>query len=144
MYLPHPTAPLATADIVAELLQIALTAFDITPGPGGSRMADYAEAMAAYRQHPWLQQALPSLWWLVTVIVLEPSAQIVAHTDPPIRGVRYHLPLEQNDGCWSFHAGRWQQLQTGRLYRMDPTQSHGAVNWGATVRRHLIIDCEET
>jgi len=47
-----------------------------------------------------------------------------------------------NDGCWSFHDGVWQQLDVGLAYEMDPTIVHGAVNWGASTRLHLMIDTE--
>lgn len=74
------------------------------------------------------------------VVGLWPSQQIVSHQDAPITGKRYHLPLQTNPGCWSFHDGDWQQLHEGRIYQMDPTKSHGAVNWGSEIRLHLIID----
>lgn len=74
------------------------------------------------------------------LVVLYPSAQLVGHRDPPIDGVRHHIPLALNDGCWVFHAGMWRQLEEGHCYIMDPTEQHGAVNWGPTRRIHLAID----
>lgn len=124
---------------LAELLSIALL-LDLPPGPGGSRMADFDAAEAAYTQIAALRAAFPNPWVSVTVIALEPSAQIVAHCDRPMVPRRYHIPLQQNPGCWSFHAGAWQQLETGRIYRMDPGEEHGAVNWGTTRRLQLILD----
>lgn len=124
---------------LAHLLEIALR-LDLPPGPGGSRMADFAQAEAAYQQVTTLRAAFPNPWVSVTVIALEPSAQIVAHCDQRQSPRRYHIPLQQNPGCWSFHAGTWQQLETGRIYRMDPAEEHGAVNWGATRRLQLILD----
>lgn len=73
-------------------------------------------------------------------MALYPSSQIVAHCDPPIQGMRYHIPLVVNDGCWSFSGGTWQHLEVGKVYQMDPTEIHGAVNWGTEVRLHLMVD----
>ena len=53
---------------------------------------------------------------------------------------RYHIPLQINPGCWVFSDCVWQQLELGVVYEMDPTKPHGAVNWGDTVRLHLLID----
>lgn len=125
--------------VLTDLLGIALT-LDLPPGPGGSRMADFAAAEEGYSHVKALRSAFPNRWVSVTVLALEPSAQIVAHRDPPMSARRYHVPLQQNSGCWSFHAGTWQQLETGRIYRMDPAEEHGAVNWGATRRLQLILD----
>ena len=82
-------------------------------------------------------------WRLSQVVALYPSSQLVAHCDPPIIGKRFHIPLVVNEGCWAFHTGTWQQLEVGKVYQMDPTQEHGAVNWGTTIRTHLILDMLE-
>lgn len=78
----------------------------------------------------------------VRLIGLLPSQQIVLHADAPIPGVRHHVPLQINEGCWCFSGGVWRQLELGRVYTMDPSQPHGAVNWGTTLRLHLMIDVE--
>lgn len=82
----------------------------------------------------------------VRLVGINPSQQIVAHRDaaPPatLPFVRYHLPLQTNAGCWSFANGVWQQLAVGRVYRLDVTEVHGAVNWGETLRLHLMVDVE--
>ena len=91
---------------------------------------------------PLLVEVFPGQWTGVMVMALWPSSQLVGHTDPPITGTRYHIPLEMNDGCWVFHGGSWQQLQVGHVYQMDPTVTHGAVNWGADLRTHLVVDVE--
>jgi len=75
-----------------------------------------------------------------SVVTLLPMQQIPAHADPPIAGTRFHLPLLVNDGCWSFSDGGWQQLLPGRVYQLDPSLVHGAVNWGSTPRLHLLVD----
>lgn len=109
---------------------------DLTPGPGGSRFAPSIDPLLA------TADGWPQPWHYATVVALYPSAQLVAHCDPPIRGTRYHAPIQVNPGCWVFHAGTWQQLDRGQWYQMDPTHSHGAVNWGDTVRLHLLVDTD--
>ncbi len=129
-----------SSERVASL--IGLTAsIDCAPGPGGSRCTDFAKTQAVYE--PALKDLFPWSWTRAMLVVLYPSAQLVAHRDPPIRGTRFHLPLALNDGCWVFHAGVWRQLEAGRCYQMDPTDWHGAVNWGSTIRMHLAIDMLE-
>lgn len=122
---------------LTEAQTLALAALvrthDLTPGPGGARMLPL---------DPGLLQALLDLpplhaAWL---IALGPTQQIPAHTDPPLPGPRLHIPLETSPDCWTFSAGQWQQLDVGRMYRMDPTVVHGAVNWGPTRRVHLMLD----
>ena len=76
----------------------------------------------------------------VSLVGLLSGQQIPGHRDAPIPGIRYHLPIQTNAGCWSFHGAAWQHLIVGQLYQMNPTEIHGAVNWGASLRLHLIID----
>lgn len=79
----------------------------------------------------------------IRLIGLRPSQQIVGHFDQaltPIPCVRYHIPLLTNPACWSFAGKSWSQLIVGRVYRLDISEWHGAVNWGAEVRVHLMID----
>ena len=76
------------------------------------------------------------------VVALYPSSQLVAHCDPPIPETRVHVPLQMNPGCWVFHRESWQQLALGSAYTMDPSERHGAVNWGPDLRLHLVIDKE--
>lgn len=89
---------------------------------------------------PALQDLLPGRYDWFRIVGLRPSQQIVAHADQPILGDRYHLPIQTNAGCWTFHEGVWQRLEEGSVYRMTPTAVHGAVNWGETLRVHLLID----
>lgn len=125
------------ADRVAHLLALA-GRIDCAPGPGGSRCTDFTATQALYE--PELKDWFPGQWTRTMLVLLYPSAQLVAHRDPPISGIRCHLPLSLNDGCWVFHAGVWRQLEEGHAYYMDPTEEHGAVNWGHTVRVHLAVD----
>lgn len=83
-----------------------------------------------------------ALGW-VRFVTLGPSQQIVAHVDAPYTEQpfdRYHIPVATNRQCWSFADGVWQHLAVGGIYWMDPTAEHGAVNWGATPRVHLLVD----
>lgn len=137
MYQTHPLR--LSPEQVERVARLAET-LDLRPGPGGSTAS--ADAVTT----PWFQavlsEAFPAPWVRSMVMALWPSSQLVAHRDPPITGTRHHLPLRVNPGCWVFHAGTWQQLTAGQVYQMDPTDLHGAVNWGDTVRLHLVIDRE--
>lgn len=139
-YVEQPWA--LTPNDLARVREV-VKALDLAPGPGGSRITPVPESLHA----AMLEAIGMGNYERVAVVVLYPSSQLVGHCDPPlprsVRGVdptRIHVPLDVNDGCWVFHAGTWQQLQVGHAYQMDPTQVHGAVNWGATVRKHLILD----
>jgi quercetin dioxygenase-like cupin family protein len=134
MYHPHP---LKLSPEQLERFRHLATCVDISPGPGGSRMSDHAETERVFG--PDLQPVLAGPYQHVTVVALYPGAQIHAHTDV-FRGIRHHIPLVLNDGCWVFSAGDWQQLEAGQVYSMNPNLLHGAVNWGATRRLHLIVD----
>jgi hypothetical protein len=127
---------------VASLLQL-VRCVDIAPGPGGSRITPLGPSGAEFAKAAVVGLPLwPRVVETVTasVVALYPSSQIVAHRDPPIAGTRYHIPLVVNDGCWVFHGGTWQQLDVEKVYAMDPTEVHGAVNWGTEVRLHLMVD----
>jgi len=80
----------------------------------------------------------------IQLVGLAPSQQIALHADASIApAVRYHVVLRSNDACWSYSVGtKWTKLSEGMIYRMDPAEPHGAVNWGETVRLHLMIDVE--
>lgn len=120
----------------------ALGAIGITTASAMSEV----EATKAQVDLTWFAQALgltaPRYGW-VRFVTLGASQQIVAHRDAPYTEQpfdRYHVPVQNNPQCWSFADGRWQRLTLGGIYWMDPTAEHGAVNWGATPRVHLLID----
>lgn len=120
-------------------LRVLCQSVDLRAGPGGSRITPLGSiARKAGEQ----SKLIHGTWHYAAVVALYPSSQLVAHVDPPIVGTRHHVPLAVNPGCWVFHAGTWQQLVEGRVYAMDPTELHGAVNWGSTVRTHLMLDVE--
>jgi hypothetical protein len=130
-----------THDRLAILRALTLH-LDCAPGPGGSRSTDPVSTKNIFG--PALADLRPAWWTQAMVLALYPSSQIVRHCDPPITGIRFHLPLVVNADCWVCHADVWQQLEAGAVYTMDPTQPHGAVNWGATPRFHLVLDIQET
>lgn len=134
---PHPTL---SEDLLHDLRH-AVSRLDIAPGPGGSRMAPFDQSLQVLQ--PLLADHFSSQPWLqATVVALYPSSQIVAHADSREHcpGIRCHIPIALNDGCWVFHDGHWQQLELGRTYRMDPLKVHGAVNWGPSLRLHVMVD----
>jgi hypothetical protein len=118
-----------TVDITPYLALSAQS--DLAPGSGGSRIT------------PCGPVTVGALVGRGAFVALYPSSQLVAHVDPPIAGRRFHVPLVVNDGCWVFSDGHWQQLAVGRVYQMDPTIVHGAVNWGTERRLHLMVDTED-
>jgi len=118
-------------DVQVVALKSVCHEIDLSPGPGGSRIT----VLGHVKVGPIAGRG--------AVVALYPSSQLVAHVDPPIAGRRYHLPLEVNDGCWVVHGGDWQQLVVGHVYEMDPTETHGAVNWGQERRLHLMVDTED-
>jgi len=125
-------------DEVARIRDL-VRSVDLAPGPGGSRITPVPETLWA----ALINQLQMGNYGSVALVALYPSSQLVQHSDPPIRGVRTHVPLDVNPDCWVFHDGTWQQLQRGHAYQMDPTKPHGAVNWGHRVRVHLMLDQQE-
>lgn len=129
---------------VARLVEIAHF-LDLSRG-AASYITDAEETLKEYTFHAsWFVNAMTKAigrhLTAIRVVVLQPGQQIPLHADAPITGRRYHVPIAMNVDCWVYH-GDWQQLYPGRVYRMDPTQSHGAVNWGLSRRLHLIVDTE--
>lgn len=131
------TGQIFDAEQVAYLLS-RLSVFDLS-APGGSFMPESDRVKARF--YPFLKDSFKGVWAYATLVVLEPSAQIVAHTDHWTGALtRYHIPLQQNDGCWVYSDRDWEQLTVGNVYTMNPGLPHGAVNWGTTRRIHLLID----
>ena len=135
MYLEHSFC--ATKEQLETLIQLS-TKLNIQPGPGGSTSTNWAHTRELYE--PFLSNDLPGTWVTCQIFALWPSKQIRAHTDPPIKGVRHHIPIQMNDQCWVLHGETWSRLTPGQCYIMDPTEWHGAINWGSTLRLHLVID----
>lgn len=137
MYIKHDKK--LPPEYVARLAEKAKR-LDIAPGAGGSRFAPWRQTVEVLGEE--LRDLFPGTLCRATVVALYPSQQLVGHTDPAPagEGKRYHIPIQMNEGCWVFHDGVWSQLELGCLYEMDPTLVHGAVNWGAEVRLHLMVD----
>jgi hypothetical protein len=124
-------------ETVKQWLELAKPFWDPPPGCPGSYFAPYGEAKRIFA--PALGDHFHAVQQ-ITLVGLLPSAQIVGHKDAEIPGRRIHIPLQTNPGCWSFSGTIWQRLQVKSGYWMDPTVVHGAVNWGETVRLHLVVD----
>ena len=86
--------------------------------------------------------AIPGTWVSVMGIVIPPAGSIPLHADLPIYDelIRYHLVVQTNPGCESYHDGTWQHLESGGIYSVDPTRLHESRNTGDTDRIHLVID----
>jgi hypothetical protein len=111
---------------------------DLRPLPGSvSRFAAVAhEALDGLFAPEYVRAAF--------VVSLDPMQQIPSHVDASIApAVRYHIAIRTNPLAWSFHAGQWRHLEEGYVYQMDPTEPHGAVNWGTEPRWHLLVDIVE-
>lgn len=118
--------------------QRLIDSIDITPGVDGSCSSDPTVTRGLFE--PVLKEVVPWRWASVMLMALSPGCVIPGHTDGYTLAQRYHLPLVSNDRCWVFHDKTWEQLEVGGLYTMDPRVLHGAVNWGATMRVHVIVD----
>lgn len=135
-----PTGIVLDAAALDSLVRVALSV-DLAFGESGSGMSNFQKTTERLRPLLLTYGLLLGRELLkATIVSLNTSAQIVAHRDPAIAGERFHLPLVSNPGCWWFHGGTWQQLEVGKLYRMDPAVEHGAVNWGEAPRFSLMYD----
>lgn len=135
--LPYQFSPAEVAILLAQAIKL-----DIAPGPGGTRMSSAGETRFYFEEILKVHPPFQPRWLYCSVVAIYPGAQIQAHKDAPISGRRLHVPLQQNEGCWSFHLDTWQQLDLGQTYSMDPSIAHGAVNWGPTVRLQLLVDVQ--
>lgn len=98
-----------------------------------------------HRGHPYkadLASVLPGDWVASMLVLIRPGGNIRMHQDVPEREglTRYHVVLSTNDRCWNYHDGDWQQLELGGIYTVDPTREHASINWGETMRVHLVVD----
>ena len=120
-----------------------LDAFDVawttTPGNYGTTVEHLGSIRDAFAD---IAEAVPGTWAYSMLTILPPGGFIPFHRDvPPGSGLeRFHLVLSDNERCWCFHAGDWQQLDLGGVYRMDMTGEHASINLGETPRVHLVVD----
>jgi Aspartyl/Asparaginyl beta-hydroxylase len=125
-----------------EWMRQTALALNLQPGPGGSAMTEIEPTRRAFEERLRQHVILNRHWLSCRLVGIWPSQQIPLHRDAPIQGTRLHIPVQTNQNCWCFSGNDWQQLTHGVIYQMDPTQPHGAVNWGDTIRLHLMIDVE--
>lgn len=115
--------------------------FDVawTPSDYGTTTEHRSECRAAY---PELAGVLPGDWLASMLVLIRPGGNIRMHVDVPEREglTRYHVVLATNDRCWNYHDGDWQQMELGGIYTVDPTREHASINWGESMRVHLVID----
>ena len=95
--------------------------------------------------YPFVGHLFPGPWKFAMVVLVKTHGHLPVHRDGamPTGVTRYHLVLQTNPRCWYFHDGAWEQLEVGGIYELDPTLEHGAINWGAEPRIHLVIDTEQ-
>lgn len=89
---------------------------------------------------PLLANIFPGEWLDTMIVSVMPLGMLHPHRDGFKPGTRHHLVLQSNPMSWCFHDGEWQQLEAGGIYTMEPTKTHGAVNWGDKPRIHLVVD----
>lgn len=107
--------------------------------PLGYLTTDSAATMALYR--PLLDGFFPGEWLKCFLSIVWPNGSIMPHQDLDAAGRhRQHLVIKTNPDSWCMHDGTVQQLDAGGVYIMDQTRVHAAMNWGADVRVHLVVD----
>lgn len=94
----------------------------------------------ARNAYPELATVLPGEWVSSMLVIVRKGGNIPMHRDAGEGSERYHLVLATNDRCWNFHDGDWQQLELGGIYTVDPTREHASINFGDSMRVHLVAD----
>lgn len=116
--------------------------FDVawTPTDYGTTVEHISQVRDAYRAE--LADVLPGDWFRSMLVAIRPGGNIRMHQDvPEAPGLtRYHIVLATNDRCWNYHDGDWQQLEPGGIYTVDATREHASINWGESMRVHLVAD----
>ncbi|MFE3321775.1 aspartyl/asparaginyl beta-hydroxylase domain-containing protein [Nocardia sp. NPDC059195] len=100
------------------------------------------------RRMPITRQFLDSLglrYMWVRLAWLEPNSFLWEHRDyadlADIERHRLHLPLVTNSSAALVTGGARIHMAAGRLWRLAPTNVHGACNLLGPGRLHLIMDC---
>lgn len=113
-------------------------------GRVGYHSTEPEETMEVFRDTERLllkNGVIQNSWQAARLLTVFPSCLLNLHEDRfETVPVRYHLVVETNPEAWVRHDGRWQQLELGVLYWMDPTKPHASVNLGQTPRTHLFFD----
>lgn len=123
--------------------QAAALQLDVSPLGYGSTSDRFEQVRAKF--YPYVEAVLGGEWLYSMVTVIQTNGSIPPHKDAPLRGrfQRYHLVLQTNENAWNYHDGDWDRLEVGGIYLLDQTKVHGAINWGAKPRIHLVVDCAE-
>lgn len=109
--------------------------------PTGYQATDTSqEALIEELFRPHLELVFPGNWGKLMIVRLLPNGHLPVHSDGPIAGKWHHLVLQNNEHCWNYHDGNWQQLEVGYIYQMDATLPHGSINWGDKPRVHFLIE----
>ena len=128
--------------ILRELVDRAV-GIEINFGPNGYGTVHGDKVLEAFSP---LQKVIRGEWLVPFLVVVQPGGILPYHRDfpEPITGqVRYHLVLQSNPDCWSWHDHQWQQLKSGWLYTMEPSKYHSSVNFGSEDRIHFVVDILE-
>ena len=122
-----------------------LDQFEYKWAPQGYWIVDGREHPLENTVGPLVYDHLPPTWVFAMVIKLECGNSIPPHCDKPLAAgvTRRHLVLDTNDSSWCMHNNRWQQMELGGVYTMEPQFVHAAINWGVTPRIHLVVDSKE-
>lgn len=130
--------------IPLEELAARFPSFDVAWAPDGhGTTTEHLKLIRdAFRDD--LDDAIPGVWAYSMLVALRPEGgNVPMHIDPRPDStdlLRHHLVLQTNDRCWNFHDGDWQQLEAGGIYVVDPGLVHASINWGNTLRLHLVVD----
>lgn len=54
---------------------------------------------------------------------------------------RIHIPIITNESAYLIINGARLHLPVGHLWKLDPVHRHGACNFGAEPRVHVLVDC---
>lgn len=94
---------------------------------------------------PDLPEAFQGEWLYAMLTVVHPNGTLPPHSDGALpSGIhRFHIVLQTNLDAWCLHDGKWEQLEEGYVYELDATKRHGAINWGAEDRVHLVMDIKD-
>lgn len=117
--------------------------------PGDVRIGDCDPVPTTLlRQMPVTARFLDSLglrYMWVRLAWLEPNSFLWEHRDyadlDDIERHRLHLPLVTNSSAALVTGGARICLDAGRLWRLTPTNVHGACNLLGPGRLHMIMDC---
>lgn len=81
----------------------------------------------------------------VRLAKLEPGTFFWEHRDyqelDQINRLRIHIPIITNESAYLIINSTRIHLPVGHLWKLDPVHRHGACNFGAEARVHMLLDC---